>query len=57
MKIRLKDIAQMAHVSETTASLVLNDAPSRISEAKRQEIKKSQRNMAMFRILLPAVWQ
>ncbi|WP_040486394.1 LacI family DNA-binding transcriptional regulator [Listeria grayi] len=40
MKIRLKDIAQMAHVSETTASLVLNDAPSRISEAKRQEIKK-----------------
>ncbi|MBO0440558.1 LacI family DNA-binding transcriptional regulator [Candidatus Enterococcus ikei] len=40
MKIRMKDIAKMANVSEAAVSLVLNDKPSRISEKKKQEIKK-----------------
>ncbi|MGM0219831.1 LacI family DNA-binding transcriptional regulator [Enterococcus sp. AZ126] len=39
MKIRMKDIAKMANVSEAAVSLVLNDKPSRISEKKKQEIK------------------
>lgn len=38
-KVRLKDIAKLANVSETTVSLVLNNAPSRISENKKIEIK------------------
>ena len=38
-KVRLKDLAQMAGVSETTVSLVLNGRPSRISQAKRDEIE------------------
>lgn len=40
MKIRMKDIANMANVSEATVSLVLNDKPSRISEKKKKEIKE-----------------
>jgi len=40
MKITIKDIAKMANVSITTVSLVLNDKPSRISKAKKEEIKK-----------------
>ncbi|ALS01467.1 hypothetical protein ATZ33_08835 [Enterococcus silesiacus] len=40
MKIRMKDIAKMANVSEAAVSLVLNDKPSRISDKKKQEIKK-----------------
>lgn len=39
MKIRMKDIANLANVSEAAVSLVLNDKPSRISEKKKQEIK------------------
>lgn len=39
MKIRMKDIAKMANVSEAAVSLVLNDKPSRISEKKKKEIK------------------
>lgn len=39
MKVRMKDIAKMANVSEAAVSLVLNDKPSRISEKKKQEIK------------------
>ncbi|WP_323616957.1 LacI family DNA-binding transcriptional regulator [Erysipelothrix rhusiopathiae] len=39
-KVRLKDIAKLAHVSEASVSLVLNDAPSRISEDKKTEIKR-----------------
>ena len=38
-KVRIKDIAEKASVSVTTVSLVLNDAPSRISEEKKKEIK------------------
>lgn len=38
-KVTIKDIAKLANVSETTVSLVLNDAPSRICVAKKQEIK------------------
>jgi len=38
MKVRMKDIAELANVSETTVSLVLNDRPSRISQEKRAEI-------------------
>ena len=38
MKIRLKDIAEMAGVSLTAVSLVLNNKPSRISQEKKDEI-------------------
>lgn len=38
-RITLKDIAKLANVSVTTVSLVLNDADSRISSAKKEEIK------------------
>lgn len=38
-KIKLKDIAEMAKVSETAVSLVLNHKPTRISEEKQQEIR------------------
>lgn len=37
-KITIKDIAEMAKVSTTTVSLVLNNKPSRISEDKKMEI-------------------
>lgn len=40
MRVRMKDIAKLANVSEAAVSLVLNDAPSRISEEKKQEIKR-----------------
>lgn len=40
MKIRMKDIAKLANVSEAAVSLVLNDKPSRISDKKKKEIKK-----------------
>lgn len=39
MKYGIKDIAREANVSLTTVSLVLNNKPSRISEAKKKEIK------------------
>ncbi|WP_081257927.1 LacI family DNA-binding transcriptional regulator [Streptobacillus moniliformis] len=39
-KIRLKDIAELASVSATTVSLVLNDKKTRISKEKKEEIKK-----------------
>lgn len=38
LKVTIKDIAKMANVSITTVSLVLNDKPSRISQAKKDEI-------------------
>ncbi|WP_196761289.1 LacI family DNA-binding transcriptional regulator, partial [Streptobacillus moniliformis] len=38
--IRLKDIAELASVSATTVSLVLNDKKTRISKEKKEEIKK-----------------
>lgn len=38
--ITIKDIASKANVSIATVSLVLNDKPSRISEAKKLEIKE-----------------
>ncbi|QIK70420.1 LacI family transcriptional regulator [Erysipelothrix sp. HDW6C] len=38
-RIRLKDIAQMAGVSETAVSLVLNGKETRISAAKKEEIR------------------
>lgn len=37
MKIRMKDIAKMANVSEAAVSLVLNDKPSRISEKRSKK--------------------
>lgn len=40
MKIKMKDIANMAGVSETTVSLVLNNKKSRISKKKQDEIKE-----------------
>lgn len=40
MKITIKDLAKLANASVTTVSLVLNDKPSRISESKKNEIKK-----------------
>lgn len=40
MRVRMKDIAARAGVSETAVSLVLNDKPTRISEEKKKEIKK-----------------
>ncbi len=40
MKIRLKDIAKLANVSETTVSLVLNDKPCRVSAEKKAEIRE-----------------
>lgn len=40
MRVRMKDIAKLANVSEAAVSLVLNDKPSRISEKKKNEIKK-----------------
>lgn len=42
-RIRLKDIAEMLDVSVTTVSLVLNGKPVRVSEAKREEIKRIAR--------------
>lgn len=38
-KVRLKDIAKLAEVSETTVSLVLNDKAKSISQEKKKEIK------------------
>lgn len=38
-KVRLKDIAKLAQVSETTVSLVLNDKAKSISQEKINEIK------------------
>ncbi len=40
MKIKLKDIAKLASVSETAVSLVLNDKPTRISQEKQAEIRR-----------------
>lgn len=40
MRIRLKDIAKLANVSETAVSLVLNNKPTRISQEKQAEIRK-----------------
>ncbi|MGT2785312.1 LacI family DNA-binding transcriptional regulator [Streptococcus merionis] len=37
-RVRLKDIAHLANVSETAVSLVLNHRPSRISDEKKNEI-------------------
>ncbi|QXW65893.1 LacI family DNA-binding transcriptional regulator [Streptobacillus moniliformis] len=36
-KIRLKDIAELASVSATTVSLVLNDKKTRISKEKKKK--------------------
>lgn len=44
-RVTLKDIAKLANVSETTVSLVLNNTPSRISEAKKEEIKKIAKDL------------
>ncbi|WP_066900572.1 LacI family DNA-binding transcriptional regulator [Streptobacillus notomytis] len=40
IKIKLKDIAELASVSETTVSLVLNNKKTRISKKKQEQIKK-----------------
>lgn len=40
MKITIKDIARMAEVSPSSVSLVLNEKPCRISQEKRDKIKK-----------------
>lgn len=40
MKMTIKELARLASVSVTTVSLVLNDKPSRISELKKEEIKR-----------------
>lgn len=40
VKMTIKELAKLANVSVTTVSLVLNDKPSRISDAKKEEIKK-----------------
>lgn len=39
-KVTQKDLARLANVSEATVSLVLRDAPSRISQEKKEEIKE-----------------
>jgi len=39
MKMTIKELAKLANASTTTVSLVLNNKPSRISEAKKKEIK------------------
>ena len=38
--VTLKDIAKLANISPAAVSIILNDKPSRISEAKKQEVKK-----------------
>lgn len=40
MKMSIKKLANLANVSATTVSLVLNNKPSRISESKKAEIKE-----------------
>lgn len=40
MKVRMKDIAKIANVTEATVSMALSDKPSRISQEKRDEIRK-----------------
>lgn len=44
-KTRLIDIAKVAGVSEATVSLVLNNKPSRISQSKKNEIRKIAEEM------------
>lgn len=39
-KIQLRDIAEMAKVSPTAVSLVLNNKPNRISKEKQEEIRR-----------------
>lgn len=39
-KITLKDIAQKAGISPAAVSIILNDKPSRISQAKKDEVKR-----------------
>ena len=39
-KVTLKDIAQKAGISSAAVSIILNDKPSRISQAKKDEVKK-----------------
>ncbi|WP_040210415.1 LacI family DNA-binding transcriptional regulator [Clostridium polynesiense] len=43
MKVTIKDIAKLANVSVSAVSLVLNNKPCRISEEKRELIKKIAR--------------
>ena len=38
--VTLKDIAKLANISPAAVSIILNDKPSRISETKKQEVKK-----------------
>ena len=43
--VTLKDIAKLANISPAAVSIILNDKPSRISEAKKQEVKKIARSL------------
>lgn len=45
MAARMKDIAKLANVSETTVSLVINNKPSRVSEKKKKEILKIAKDL------------
>lgn len=47
MKVKMKDIAELAGVSPATVSLVLNNKPSRISLSTQEHIRSIAREMAI----------